>query len=101
MIQKAKKFQNFRRFIIGISGLLLFLSLFTNTKFDNKFINNPRIPITEIGLINPYHLKGIVVYVTDRQSRILTALWWTQIGSGSVILISLFLNQKWPLQKKE
>ena len=101
MAEKATTSQKIRRVILGLAGLALFASLVFDTMLASMFINYPRVPNPEIGRVFPHELKGIVVYVTDRQSRILTALWWTQIGSGSVILISLFLNQKWPLQKKE
>jgi hypothetical protein len=71
------------------------------TLLDNTYVNYPRVPDAEIGRTVPYEVKRVVVYITEGQSAVLDWLRWVEIGSGALILISVVLNQKWPLPQNK
>ena len=68
---------------------------------DNTYVDYPRIPDPEIGRTVPYYAKSIVVYITKDQRTVLVWLHWILIGSGALLLISLLVNQKWPLSSNK
>jgi hypothetical protein len=67
---------------------------------DTTFVGYPKVPNSETGRTVPYEVKRSLVYITDTQGRILTVVWWAQIGSGCLILICLILNEKWLLRQQ-
>jgi hypothetical protein len=69
--------------------------------FQTLLVNYPRIPNAEISRIVPYEVKRVVVYITEGQSAVLDWLRWVEIGSGALILISVVLNEKWPLRRNK
>jgi hypothetical protein len=73
-------------------------AIFFQAILDNAYVNYPRVQNPEIGRTVPYEVKRVVVYITKDESAILDWLRWVEIGSGVLILISLVLNQKWPLR---
>jgi hypothetical protein len=72
-----------------------------NAILDFTFVDYPRVPNLELSRTVPYEVKHIVVYITENQRDILDWLQRVEIVSGVLILISLILNQIWPLGSGE
>jgi hypothetical protein len=90
--------QKMRKFVLAVASISWVAAMVTNAAFDNVFIGYPRIPDSAASRTVPYEVKRVVVYVTERQSDALYVLEWLQIISGSLIVISLFLAQWWPMR---
>jgi hypothetical protein len=63
---------------------------------DNTYVYYSRVPNPSLGRLVPYHVKRVIVYITRDQSKTLQWLRWVEIGSGTLILITLVTNRKWP-----
>jgi hypothetical protein len=93
--------QKIRWALFAGAGVAWVGALGFHTLLDNNYVNYPRIPNAEISRIVPYEVKRVVVYITEGQSAVLDWLRWVEIGSGALILISVVLNQKWPLPQNK
>lgn len=87
---------NIRRAILAAAGVAWAAALILHALLDFTYIDYQRAPNPEIGRTVSYGVKHVVVYITKDQRSFLGWLRWVLIGSGSVILISLILNYKWP-----
>ncbi len=66
--------------IIGVSAaVVLIVAWFASGILENTYVNYPRSPNAGEGRTVPYAVKGIVVYITDRQQHLLSWLTWIVI----------------------
>jgi len=66
---------------------------------ENTYVNYPRVPDEALGRV-PHRAKSVTVYLTQQQSEIIQWIIWLFIFSTALVLISLFLNLKWPIDKE-
>jgi hypothetical protein len=61
---------------------------------ENTYVTYPRLPDQTLGRIVPHNAKGVVVYISARQSEMVA--WDTAIliVSGAFVLAGLLLNLK-------
>ena len=69
------------------------------TLLDNTYVNYTRVPDPPSGRIVPHEVKGITVFITAQESEIIHWIELILIVSVAVILISLFANLKWPINR--
>jgi hypothetical protein len=86
--------------VLAAAGVVWVLANVLLGVLDNTYVNYPRVANADVGRLIPYEVKGVIVYITSDQRFILDCLNWAEIGSVPLILISLLLNQKWPLPGK-
>jgi hypothetical protein len=96
MPRNAAMLLKIRLIIIAAVGLAWVAAMFLQGALDNTYVNFARVPNPEIGRTVPYSVKRVVVYITQDQSDVLDWLRCTETASGTLILISLILNEKWP-----
>lgn len=77
--------QKFFRIVGAIAGLILVAAWFYVVALDNAYVNHPRQAQPEAGLVVPYDVKGITVYITRRDRDLLT--WLTRIGIVSGVFL--------------
>jgi hypothetical protein len=74
------------------AGIVLLPAWFFFAYLENKYVTWPREPNAETGRTIPYHVKTIIVYITEYDQQLNTTLWWILIGSGSVFVIALLFS---------
>ena len=92
--------QRLRRVVYLVAYVALFASMFTHLALVNTYGSYPRAPDPETSRTVPYVPRHTVVYITRGQSDFLGWVRWIEIASGALLLISLALNEKWPLSSK-
>jgi hypothetical protein len=73
---------------LGIAGYAL---------LNVSYFGNPRTPDPASGYIIPHEVKHVIVYITEREDKAINLVFWFMIFSVAVLLISLVINQRWPL----
>ena len=68
---------------------------------ENTYVTYPRSPQPGAGLVVPHRVKGITVYLTNSQSRVLYWLVAILLLSSAAVIINLILNLKWPLTRQK
>jgi hypothetical protein len=79
--------------IVGLSAALIFVVAWYYSGFlENTYVNYPRSPNVGEGLIVPFVVKGIVVYISERQRLFLSWLEWIEIGSGGIAVLVILIH---------
>ena len=79
--------------IIGLTAALILVAAWFYSGFlENSYVYYPRSPNLGEGLIVPFIVKGIVVYITERQRAFLSLLEWIQIVSGGIAALVLLVH---------
>src|SRR5258708_1834554 len=99
MMNYAVAFQKIRKALLVGSAFVGAISMALYGILENTYVNYPRVPEQASGRVVPHEVKGITVYITEHQSEVIHWIIWILIVSGVLILISLFLNLKWPISK--
>jgi hypothetical protein len=87
--------------LVAIGAVLILVAAwFTSGHLENTYVNYPRVPNAETGRIVPYATKGIVVYITERQQRVLSWLTWIEIGSGMIAAAVLLIHRGDPFRSE-
>ncbi len=80
--------------IIGLTAGLLFVAAwFGYANLENSFLGNPRAPAPQAGRTVPHEVKGVTVFISDDEQRLL--FWLRRIGiisavtTGFIFLIHL------------
>jgi len=94
--------------IIAFASLLVFVgSLFVIGSLENSYLSYPRAPEPSSERTVPFHIKGIVVYITRSQRETLSILYYVHGISISLVACILILSRgraitsKWPWQRDE
>lgn len=82
-----------------VAAIVGLISMFLYGYLENTYVNYPRSPVALSNRIVPHEVKGIIVYITREQSQFVHLVTWVLIVSGGLIIISLFINLKWPLRR--
>jgi hypothetical protein len=99
-MESHKLLRLIRTAVLLVVGVVWVASMFTQTVLDNTYVTYPRAPDAASQRTMPYVPRHVVVYITSEQKAVLDWLRWLEISSGALVLISLVLNQKWPLSNK-
>ena len=90
--------QRIRRILLVSSAFVGLLSMSTYGVLENSYVNYSRVPEEALGRVVPHKVKGITVYITEKQSEMIHWVTSILIVSGSLVLIVLFLNLVWPIE---
>ena len=70
--------------IIGLTaGLTLVAAWLGYAILENGFLANPRMPTPELGRTVPHEVKGVSVFISDDEQRLLS--WLRRIGIISAV----------------
>lgn len=97
----ATTLQKIRRILLVASAFVGVISMALYVILENTYVNYPRTPEQALGRVVPHEVKGITVYITQRQSELIHWVTWILVISGALILIGLFLNLRWPLRSNK
>ena len=79
--------------IVGLAAALVFVGAWYYSGFlESTYVSFPRSPNPEQGIIVPLVVKGIVVYITEKQRDFLSLLEWIEIGSGAIVVLTLLIH---------
>jgi hypothetical protein len=83
------------------SALIIFtVAWFTVGLLENTYVYYPRSPRPEEGKTVPHEVKGIVVYITEEEQRLLSWLVWIEIGSATVAVLVMLIHRGDPFRSK-
>jgi hypothetical protein len=87
--------------IVAVSAaIILIAAWFTSGYLENVYVNYPRTPNPQEGLMVAYAVKGIVVYISEKQQSFLTWLRWIEIGAGMIVVLVILLHRGDPFKSK-
>jgi hypothetical protein len=86
-----------RKAILAIAAFGWVAAFVLHGILDFTYFDYSRIPDPALSRTVPYEVKHTIVYITANQRDILDWLQRIEIVSGVLILISLLMNQKWPI----
>jgi hypothetical protein len=86
-----------RRAIIAVVSCAWFAAMAALFVIDSTYVGYPKVPNPEIGRIVPYTVKNVIVYLTKDEETIAKLVHWSAFGFGSLAVICMLVNQKWPL----
>jgi hypothetical protein len=87
--------------VVGITAALIFVAAWYYSGFlENTYVNYPRSPILGEGMIAPLVVKGIVVYISERQATFLSWLQWIEIGSGTIAVLVILMHGGDPFKSR-
>ena len=83
------------------AAVIMIVAWFASGFLENTYVNYPRSANPGDGRIVPYAVKGIVVYITEEQRRLLSWLIRIEIGSGLFVAGVIILNRVADLRSKK
>jgi hypothetical protein len=87
--------------IIGVTAALILVAAWFYSGFlENSYVYYPRSPNPGEGLIVPFVVKGIVVYIAERQKAFLCWLHWIEIGSGAIAVLVMVIHGGDPFKSR-
>jgi hypothetical protein len=89
----------FRKTLFICSAIIGTISMAAYGVLENTYVNYPRAPDQASGRVVAHKSKSVTVYLTQQQSEVIQCIVWILIFSSALVLISLFLNLKWPIDK--
>jgi hypothetical protein len=85
-----------RQGILVAAAIALAVALVMQFSLDGLFVHFPRTSQPGEGLVVPYEVKNVVVYVTEFQSTALRALRLIEIVFGGLLVLGAFADWIWP-----
>ena len=82
-----------------ISAIIMITCWFIDGYMQNHYVDYPREVLYKSGNLVPYHVKGIIVYITKSQSYIMDLLLYFEVVSG-VFFLGFFVYYKYESQNK-
>jgi len=70
--------------LLVISAFVGVVSMALYGLLENTYVNYPRVPDKTLGRVVPREVKGITVYITERQSEVIHWVIWILIVSGTM-----------------
>jgi hypothetical protein len=88
--------------IIGLgAGIVLVAAWFASGYLEDSYVYYPRVPNPENGLTVAYHVKNIVVYITEKQRSFLTLLAWIEVVSAIVVALVCLIHRGDPFKSND
>ena len=79
--------------IVGLAAALVFVGAWYYSGFlENTYVSFPRSPNPDQSIIVPLVVKGIVVYISEKQRDFLSFLQWIEICSGGTAVLILLIH---------
>jgi len=76
--------------IIGLTAGLIFVAAwFGYANLENGFLGNPRVPAPQVARTVPHVVKGVTVFISDDEQRLL--FWSRRIGIISAVTVGFIL----------
>jgi hypothetical protein len=91
----------FKKIVVIIAVIILIAAVFAWGSLENIYVTYPRSPDPQQGKIVPHAVKGIVVYITQSQSDLLSWLTWIGFGSAAIAALVTLINRGDPLKSKQ
>jgi hypothetical protein len=86
-------FLKIKKIVRVSAAIVLVVSWFALGLLVNSFVaNSPRSPSPEEGKTVPYEVKGIVVFITEEEQRLMSRLFRTAIGSGLIFVLVILID---------
>ena len=85
-------FLKVKRIIAASAAAILIMAVFAWGTLENTYVNYPRSPDPQNGRVVPHTVKGVIVYITESQSGLLSWLTWIGIGSGVVAVLVVLMD---------
>jgi hypothetical protein len=76
----------------GAAIILVFVGQYS-VNLDGKYLNYTREPLPHHGMIIPYTVKGLVVYITKDERAFLSWITWIQVSSAVVAVIATLIDR--------
>jgi ABC-type phosphate transport system permease subunit len=87
--------------IVGITAALIFVAAWWYSGFlENTFVYYPKSPNAEEDMIVPFIVKGIVVYITEKQRAFLSWLEWIRIVFGGIAVLVILMHGGDPFKRR-
>jgi hypothetical protein len=87
-------------YVAVVAAILLVPTWFALIVLDNRYVTYPREPEPVQGLIAPYQVKSVTVYVTPEQQRFVTWLFRFDMGIFAILIVCVALSggkiDQWP-----
>jgi hypothetical protein len=87
-----KRYRRLFWFIGAIAAGLLIPAWFALGLLDGSYVDQPRTPHPELGLVVPYATKGVTVYISQTQLRVVTWLFWFDVCMVAVVAACFVLS---------
>jgi hypothetical protein len=91
-------FLKLKRVVSIAAAAVLISSWFVIGMLENSYVNYPRSPDPLGGRIIAHAVKGIVVYITESQSILLSWLSWVEIGSAAIVALIILVHRGDPFR---
>lgn len=86
--------------LIGIVLPLAFIAAWILLSLaDNTYVNYGRTPDPVSGRVVPYAVKGVVVYISQQEQMLVSALGWIVWSAGIAIAVVLIGQGRNPFRK--
>jgi hypothetical protein len=88
-------------YIAAVAAILLVPTWLAVSVLDDRYFSTyPREPQPVRGLVAPYRVKSVTVYVTPEQRRFVTWLFGFDVGMFAIVIVCVALSggkiDKWP-----
>ena len=93
-------FLKIKKIVMMTAAVVLMAAWFTHGILDNTYVSLPRTPNPAESTTVPYSVKGIVVYITPEQRKLLDWLSWIELGSGVGLALVILLHGGDPFKKR-
>jgi hypothetical protein len=80
------------RIVATAAALILVAAFWYEGSLDSTYVSRSREPSPAEGLVVPYHVKGITVFITRDERQVVTSLQRTEIAAGAFVLIWLIFS---------
>ena len=88
--------------VVGLgAAIVLVAAWFASGILENSYVNYPKVPNRQEGKTTPHAVKGVVVYITERQQLFLSWLMWTEFGSAIVAALVILIHRGDPFKIKK
>jgi hypothetical protein len=91
-------FLKLKKTVGASAAAILIVAVFAWGSLQNTYVNYPRYPVPQDGRVVPYAVKGIIVYITEGQSNLLSWLTWIGAGSSIVAVLVILIHRGDPFR---
>jgi hypothetical protein len=91
-------FLKLKRTVCAGAAAILIVAVFAWGILENTYVNYPRSPDPQDGRVVPHPIKGVIVYITEGQSNLLSWLRWIGAGSGIVVVLVTLIHGRDPFR---
>jgi hypothetical protein len=93
-------FLKVKRNICASAAAILIVAVFAWGILENTYVNYPRSPNPQDGRVVPHAVKGVIVYITESQSNLLSWLTWVGVGSGVIAVLVTLIHRGDPFRSE-